>query len=1246
MASVDYQKRVDIARRYVNSKVPVAATIVPGAVDSFAEKIASSDNNIVADYIVTAYLNDIERYRELDAKRPNVRITVALTTDRQAKMRNMFRELKLEMNVHGTPSNHAIGAAVRQVFTSLTHHATGFDTKVIDIGGQFSERVHRGHLNVHSCCLKDNVRDCARYINNELRIKNSLHNSCIRLDRNVKQLSGLTKGQVNNGNSNSSMSDTSDDEQTLNKKIDKLKARIEAYRKFDCSFGMQQLKQRENFGIEYRCYKDARDCDVQATAGVCVDSGYDISMEAMGQIMDRHGLKVVHGFMIFSPDILKTAEGVIDNMELTYKIDYDKDTIDFIFVDDPSFYYTHKWSNYKEYMFPNQVVTSNNVYSYWPGTKYNGVLQYEFRRMEKYIPQTDPYYIHHIGVDVKRITAYNINYNYDINDPRAFERFEAICPDDTYQNLVKICDLNIQKPDFTRDKFHNYARAVKSAFIINGRAIYDNNRIETNLFESLVTSIFAQRCRKAFINRHSMNLQMTDVNFRRNRYNLSTILNVIRDRWFMPIYNKFKFSTVGDLEREFIELRLDHRNKFIDVIDYFPVESFRIKTFYTDISAWISTLGINSNNDNDEPRDNKYDSDFDAYEFINTIKMDKEQLQLIIDNSDDDNLVTYAQNMLIDSTADFNNTDNDDDDHINQKSNMNNNNNNGLSNGNCLNNLVNGNNNNNNNNKSEITENEYDNDLAIDYADAKFEGENAIKSSQIRRDKGKRVDKIQNTVCEQIKYIDDDIARKVENEMLESCNTDTVRATLLSLRQPSDKFNKYYNQSQITIQQRRAEVLSSIDEARRYNTYLSTVLFNYVKNHCVKQGSKPNKQYCRTHNADGMGFNWLFFSRGKYTHSLISSGKTYMVGFDPIAGKFINIRYDKADAIINSNCAYLFVTDSLQIFTNKAIGVRLKNVLDAIGNNDDFLLPKFVLHDGVPGCGKTTGILNALGADDLMICVGRETAKRARKKAVSMGIMTVKQAKLRIRTADSFIMNPNVTAKRVYFDEVFMVHEGIAHAVAILANADEIHASGDPMQIPFINRDRSFITRFSRLRRYDTIEKNYVSFSVPAIMTSYVSEKYYDGKMRTTNTIVDRDAVNFHRISSFKSVPKINFDNERVYLTHTQKDKTTLIENGYQHVMTIHESEGERFDEVNLVRLAAHASFIYDKPEHEDVCLTRCRKRFNYYSVYDGKDIIREAISHMKREAPNAHKYIIKNDPNVIDAYNKSHPITENSVIS
>jgi len=285
------------------------------------------------------------------------------------------------------------------------------------------------------------------------------------------------------------------------------------------------------------------------------------------------------------------------------------------------------------------------------------------------------------------------------------------------------------------------------------------------------------------------------VNFRRNRYNLSTILNVIRDRWFMPIYNKFKFSTVGDLEREFIELRLDHRNKFIDVIDYFPVESFRIKTFYTDIGAWISTLGINSNNDNDEPRDNKYDSDFDAYEFINTIKMDKEQLQLIIDNSDDDNLVTYAQNMLIDSTADFNNTDNDDDDHINQKSNMNNNNNNGLSNGNCLNNLVNGNNNNNNNNKSEITENEYDNDLAIDYADAKFEGENAIKSSQIRRDKGKRVDKIQNTVCEQIKYIDDDIARKVENEMLESCNTDTVRATLLSLRQPSDKFNKYYNQS-------------------------------------------------------------------------------------------------------------------------------------------------------------------------------------------------------------------------------------------------------------------------------------------------------------------------------------------------------------------------------------------------------------------------------------------------------------------
>ncbi len=107
------------------------------------------------------------------------------------------------------------------------------------------------------------------------------------------------------------------------------------------------------------CHNRSEDCDVlQANYGIAVQSMYDIPLQTMAAIMQKHSITVLKGSFIFSPLILISDEGVVPVVNAHFKKNLEKDEIAFTFVGDSSQGYTHKLSDYLDYVMCNSVNSS------------------------------------------------------------------------------------------------------------------------------------------------------------------------------------------------------------------------------------------------------------------------------------------------------------------------------------------------------------------------------------------------------------------------------------------------------------------------------------------------------------------------------------------------------------------------------------------------------------------------------------------------------------------------------------------------------------------------------------------------------------------------------------------------------------------------------------------------------------------------------------------------------------------------
>lgn len=311
------------------------------------------------------------------------------------------------------------------------------------------------------------------------------------------------------------------------------------------------------------------------------------------------------------------------------------------------------------------------------------------------------------------------------------------------------------------------------------------------------------------------------------------------------------------------------------------------------------------------------------------------------------------------------------------------------------------------------------------------------------------------------------------------------------------------------------------------------------------------------------------------------------------------------------------VSDESLIYSDMA---KLRSLRQSMGPDRKPPIPtaEMILVDGVPGCGKTKEILSRVNLEeDLILVPGREAAAMIRRRANANLNGSILATHDNVKTVDSFLMNlgkgPKTQWKTLFIDEGLMLHPGCVYFLVVLSHCEKAYIYGDTQQIPFINRVQNFPfpSHFAKLQ-VDSVETRRTTLRCPADVTHFLNQKY-DGTVMCTST-VDR-SVGFEVVSGAATVNPVSKPLKGKIVTFTQSDKSALLSRGYTNVNTVHEIQGETFEEVSLVRLTATpVNIISSSSPHVLVALSRHTKQLKYYTVVVDSlvNIIRdlESVSH------------------------------------
>nr|ASH89118.1 P1 [Aphis glycines virus 3] len=264
---------------------------------------------------------------------------------------------------------------------------------------------------------------------------------------------------------------------------------------------------------------------------------------------------------------------------------------------------------------------------------------------------------------------------------------------------------------------------------------------------------------------------------------------------------------------------------------------------------------------------------------------------------------------------------------------------------------------------------------------------------------------------------------------------------------------------------------------------------------------------------------------------------------------------------------------------------------------------KFELVSGVPGCGKTTYIMNKHKAGDLILSATKEGARDFRKRAIDIGESDVQK---NYRTVYSYLYNTHDKYDVVYVDEAMMMHPGMMYALACATRCKRMVMVGDVRQIPYyvrIDYDASYHKFESVFKITSYLELSYrCPQDVAALMRNYYK------KFESASKVVK--SMNVKYVSGKNDIPA-GYD---IYLTFTQSDKESLMTQ-YDNVNTIHEYQGKQAKRVALYRGTPTMIKVYESIEHHIVALTRHTNCLTYFSVV--QDSLFNSIERLKGGATN-----------------------------
>lgn len=273
-------------------------------------------------------------------------------------------------------------------------------------------------------------------------------------------------------------------------------------------------------------------------------------------------------------------------------------------------------------------------------------------------------------------------------------------------------------------------------------------------------------------------------------------------------------------------------------------------------------------------------------------------------------------------------------------------------------------------------------------------------------------------------------------------------------------------------------------------------------------------------------------------------------------------------------------------------------------------VPKIVWVNGVPGCGKTTWVVDNFDANkDVVATTTIEAAIDLRDRLVRRYGTRMKR---RARTMASILVNGfSKPYQRLIVDEALMNHFGSIVMAGRLAGAKEIVLIGDVNQLPFLDRENLFPLTYVSPTVVASITKKLLCTYRNPMDIPFVLSDVYPGIYSS------QQLVHSLKLKPYTGSEICGTSAKTLYLVHTQKEKYLLKSQGYgtgegSRVLTIHEAQGLTCENVVIVNTKSSKLSVHESVPHAIVAVSRHTASCVYYSDQDDDAIARFAIRAME----------------------------------
>lgn len=348
---------------------------------------------------------------------------------------------------------------------------------------------------------------------------------------------------------------------------------------------------------------------------------------------------------------------------------------------------------------------------------------------------------------------------------------------------------------------------------------------------------------------------------------------------------------------------------------------------------------------------------------------------------------------------------------------------------------------------------------------------------------------------------------------------------------------------------------------------------------------------------------------GQYMAAFSSTG-----GFVPLneretqrTGKLTFLTPPNDPIVVTARCTKIMLQEKILEMAKTISGPH-----EPAAGSEPWTMPNVTWINGVPGCGKTSWIVDKFDADnDIIITTTTEAAKDLRGKVAQRIGDGVKS---KVRTMASVLANGFMerSEKRLLIDEALMNHFGAIVMASRLLGAEEVVIVGDVNQLPYVERENLFDIRYSSPAILASISQEMFCTHRNPMDVAYALSEVYPGMYSS------RSRIRSLKLKRYTGANIPTDPPQTLFLVLTQEEKTSLISKGYGSgtgscTLTVHEAQGLNYESVIIVQTRERSTKLRNSVPHAVVAVSRHTASCTYYT-----DDSSDAIGRFVRRATEA----------------------------